>query len=130
MCKKSTSLFLCEIRQEVDKKMLEERIRRLENEKEKLEGKKEKITERLREISVKLENAYQEQKNEKNERLASMIEKNIGELSEEKIKILDGILQEQTEKFLEDGKGQEENFDLQPESKNLESECPYVQPGD
>ena len=107
--------------------MLEERIRRLENEKEKLEGKKEKITERLREISVKLENAYQEQKNE---RLASMIEKNIGELSEEKIKILDGILQEQTEKFLEDGKGQEENFDLQPESKNLESECPSVQPGD
>ena len=54
----------------------------------------------------------------------------IGELSDEIIKFLDGILQEQTEKFLEDGKGQEENFDLQPESKNLESECPSVQPGD
>lgn len=116
---KSISLFLCERRQE-EKRMLEERIRRLENEKEKLERKKEKIMERLREISIKLENAYQEQKNEKNERIASMIEKNIGELSEEKIKILDGILQEQTEKFLGERNGQEENI-LRPESERQES---------
>lgn len=82
---------------------LEERIQRLESEKEKLEEKKEKIMERLREISVKLDNAYMELKNEKNEKLASMIKKNIGELSEEKIKILDGLLREQTEKFRQEG---------------------------
>ncbi len=96
---------------------LQEKIVKTENELQKLEEKREKISERIKDTAAKLETLKQQLKAEKNQKLASMIEKNIGELSEEKIKILDGLLKEQTEIFVFDQPIPEVENSSAPEEK-------------
>lgn len=106
---------------------LQEKILKTENELQKLEEKREKISEKIRDTTAKLESLKQQLKAEKNQKLASMIEKNIGELSEEKIKILDGLLKEQTEKFISDQKVPEVENSSAPEEKEVAITEPAVQ---
>lgn len=78
---------------------LQEMLEKSELELAKLEEKEEKIARRKKQLGEKIKNIKTQIEAEKNKEVAEIISKNIGELSEEKIKILSQVLAESAEKF-------------------------------
>lgn len=78
---------------------LQEMLEKSELELMKLEEKEEKIARRKKQLVEKIKNIRIQIEAEKNKEVAEIVSKNIGELSEEKIKILSQVLAESAEKF-------------------------------
>lgn len=76
-----------------------ETIEKLEKELEKIEEKEKKISENKKEVRAKLAAARKSQEAEKNKKIASLIEGQLGDLSDEKLDMLKLILEDNASVF-------------------------------
>ena len=76
-----------------------ETIEKLEKELEKIEEKEKKISENKKEVRAKLAAARKGQEAEKNQKIASLIEGQLGDLSDEKLDMLKLILEDNSSVF-------------------------------
>lgn len=76
-----------------------ETIEKLEKELEKIEEKEKKISENKKEVWAKLVAARKGQEAEKNQKIASLIEGQLGDLSDEKLDMLKLILEDNASVF-------------------------------
>lgn len=76
-----------------------ETIEKLEKELEKIEEKEKKISENKKEVRAKLAAARKGQEAEKNQKIASLIEGQLGDLSDEKLDMLKLILEDNASVF-------------------------------
>ena len=83
-----------------------ETIQKLESELEKIEERERRLAENKKELRAKLAAAKNSQEEEKNKKIASLVEGQIGDLSEEKLGILKIILEDHADLFQkEEGEG-------------------------
>ena len=86
-----------------------ETIQKLESELEKIEERERRLAENKKELRAKLAAAKKSQEEEKNPKIASLVEGQIGDLSEEKLGILKIILEDHADLFQkEEGEGKED----------------------
>ncbi len=87
-----------------------ETIRKLESELEKIEERERRLAENKKELRAKLAAAKKSQEEEKNKKIASLVEDQIGDLSDEKLGILKIILEDHADLFQKEESEPEENI--------------------